>query len=196
MSRFDINLPILNPSSPTIMSSRVAGSQSQRASPTKQLTADMALTTRSFQKFSQKPSIPLYESVKVGDAFLQQTFSGNKEFGPYCFAELKTAPKPLPKLYTQFQHQLISSKMNFMKEKCQTICNRTNNMVEEIQTKEKDQNSLKELFIEAEKIFRKSYSVKYFGVHNDNQLGVTSKRVSMDDPEAGPSCKCKANSCT
>jgi len=100
------------------------------------------------------------------------TINNSFQFEPYCFSELKTISRPLKKLYSSKQHEVLKKKLGELHEKY-------SNLYDERTEEEASPERFQELYLNAEKMFNTSYSVKYIGLQND-QLGITSQRLPMN----------------
>jgi len=134
------------------------------------------------QKHSKKKSqiTPKnYNYSKTIQTFHNESYETDKD--SFCFSELRTMPRPLPKLYTVTQYENFSRKLENLKDKYTRLYGKTE-VTEGDFTQELNPENIKDLVLDAEKMFNASYSIKYFGL-KDNQLGIISKRIPMQKPK-------------
>jgi len=125
--------------------------------------------------------------IKTDSTFYSPTTMNNSfQFEPYCFSELRTIQRPLKKLYSSRQYENFSKKLGDMKERYASLYGEAEPRKEEISPEK-----FQELYLNAEKMFNASYSIKYMGLKND-QLGIVSQRVPMQPTQDQPQVTAKS----
>jgi len=166
-------------SSPSYTASKPSSHRQRKLSKNSSVPYSIGSSTMrgfSHRKESNSPSHRMVHTVRTSQKTSE--VPPMKEDQHFHFTQLKSLPKNLPKLYTGPQYELLLQKKNKLKEKYQRLYQNVQDGEDPQALPEILQEDLKELMQEAEQIFHQTYSIKYFGV-KDNQLGIVSKRVPI-----------------
>lgn len=82
----------------------------------------------------------------------------------------------LPKLYSAGLYKNFNSKMQSLKDKYSHLYNQFG------KNGNQQNSSIRQMMKESEQLFSRTYSIKYFGVNND-QIGILSRRIPLKQPD-------------
>ena len=170
-------------SSPSYHNPKTANGPNRPATTNLGRTTSNHSTAQNFTKRSKKSSATAHPRTpfKTTTGFYNhdKKQAEVEDFQTFRFTEFQSLQKTLPRLYTPSQYQAASQKLNNLRERYQHLYVKPEGTEGDL-PQDLAQENLKELVLEAEKVFNATYSVKYFGV-KDNTLGIVSKRVPMNN---------------